>query len=102
MPGQIVFVVARDPSRRRALGRALAGAPELQAVTMSGAASIASLARSARPAAIVVEAGDAPLLAGLSEQVEIGAIPLVTLTSGASPASAVAAVRAAVAAAPLA
>ena len=98
MVERIVFVVARDPVRRRALARALSGAPGLQAVTMSGRASTASLARSARPAAIVAEVGDAALLAWLREQDETRKIPVVLLPPTASPTSAVAAVRASLAA----
>jgi hypothetical protein len=78
MAEQIVFVVARDPALRRALARALSGAPGLQAVTMSGGASIVSLARSCRPAAIVAEP-EPGLLARLREHAETRDIPLVPL-----------------------
>jgi hypothetical protein len=65
---------------------------------MSGDASIVSLARSARPAAIVAEVDDAAPLARLREQAETRDIPVVLLLPAASPTSAVAAVLASLAA----
>jgi DNA-binding NarL/FixJ family response regulator len=96
MPEQIVFVVARDPVLRRALARAISDTPGLQAVTMSGAASVVSLARSARPVAIVVEP-EPDLLDRLREHPETSHIPLVALADPASPPAIVAAVRRAIA-----
>src|SRR5438309_429591 len=100
---------ARPPARgrgwprwRRGPGgppRRAEGAPGLQAVTMSGDAAIVSLARSARPVAIVADIADAPLVAWLGEQAGTEAIPIVTVAAAAAPTSVVAAVRAALAAA---
>jgi hypothetical protein len=69
---------------------------------MSSDASIVSLARSARPFAIVGELDEATLKVRLAEQAETAAIPVVTVAAGAPPATVVVAVRAAMQTAQLA
>jgi CheY-like chemotaxis protein len=64
MPDRIVFVVGGDASFRRAATQSLADSGGLQAVSMAGGTSLLPLARSARPAAIVIDLATPDLDAG--------------------------------------